>query len=505
MSDAMTPVVQTSAGPVRGTVDGGVSRFASIPFAAAPIGPNRFRAPKPVAPWTEELDATAFGPTAMQNASMMDLLNGGEPEERSEDCLRLNVWSPDLGGSAPVMVWIHGGGFEIGSGSSPLYDGVTFAESGVVFVSINYRLGAFGFLELGGLDASYAGSGNNGLLDQVAALEWVRDEIASFGGDPAQVTIFGESAGSMSVALLLAVPAARGLFHAAICESGGANGARSVELANADCVEFLATAELTTIDEVLVAPAEQFLIAHGAISVGRITDLEATIKRTGSPLSFLVFRPVADGATVPTDPLAAIAGGSSTGIPLLVGTNSEEWKLFALMSPAPTDEAGLLERLEMLPNDSQATLDIYADVHPDATPGDIECAVITDLVFRVPASDLADAHSAHGPTWQYLFDWRSPSMGGMLGAAHAMEIPFVFDHAANPAMALLVGDAPPAALGRHMHDAWAAFAEHGSPSTAALPDWPQVTAEQRPVMVFDVDQHLDMDPADKTRRFWSTS
>ncbi|MBS1837392.1 MAG: carboxylesterase family protein, partial [Actinobacteria bacterium] len=291
MSAAVTPtdgdhvVVNTTLGDLRGDWHDGIARFAGIPFAAPPVGPLRFRPPAPMTPWSGVRDATAFGAVSPQNPSMMDALFGGEAEAWDEDCLHLNVWTatPSVGAGPdeadalkPVMVWIHGGGFEMGSGSSPLYHGSGFARDGVVFVSINYRLGSLGFLDLSSFDPAEAGSGNVGLLDQVAALEWVRDNIARFGGDPDNVTIFGESAGSMSVSLLLTVERAQGLFHRAIAQSGGLLTKTSAHAA-ADAAEFLAATGATSVAELRELPVEKLLEAHAAMNLARISDPEGVI------------------------------------------------------------------------------------------------------------------------------------------------------------------------------------------------------------------------------------
>ena len=270
--EGTTVEASTTLGTVRGTWQRGVARFAGIPFAAPPVGDLRFRPPAPAEPWDGVRPAEQFGPVAPQNPSLMEALFGGEAEQWGEDCLYLNVWTPEPEPDEPlaVMVWIHGGGFEMGSGSSPLYDGTSFAQDGVVLVTLNYRLGAFGFLELGEVDPSRAGSGNVGLLDQVAALEWVRDNISSFGGDPSRVTIFGESAGAMSVSLLMSMPRATGLFHRVIAQSGAASVARTPALAAADTAEFMADTGLTSIEELLAA--EPAAAARRARSDGRDPD-----------------------------------------------------------------------------------------------------------------------------------------------------------------------------------------------------------------------------------------
>ncbi|HKY13554.1 MAG TPA: carboxylesterase/lipase family protein [Microthrixaceae bacterium] len=499
--DGTAITVTTKSGDLRGSWHGGVARFAGVPFAAPPIGELRFRPPAPVEPWEGERSADSFGTISPQNPSLMDALFGGEAEQWDEDCLHLNVWTADPEASRPVMVWIHGGAFEMGSGSSALYDGEHFAHTGVVLVSLNYRLGALGFLELGDLDPTYRGSGNVGLLDQVAALEWVRDNIASFGGDPGNVTIFGESAGGMSVSLLLAMPSASGLFHAAIAQSGAASIARNLTKADDDTAEFCAAAGCATVAELVAAPVETLLAGHATMAASRMSDPEATARGTGDPLSFLAFRPVADGEIVPTDPLAAIRDGSAAGVPLLIGTTEEEWKLFSLITPAPADEDAIRRRLALFFDDVDGALEVYRREAPDASLADIESAVITDQVFRIPAVRLADAQSAHAPVWQYLFAWPSPAWGGQMGACHAIEIPFVFDLVEDQRLHVFVGPEAPRALARATHEAWVAFARDHEPVAAGLPVWSRVDEPGRPTMVLDTEPRLVDDPHGAAREF----
>lgn len=516
-------VASTTYGSLRGEWRNGVARFAGIPFAAPPTGSLRFRAPRPPAPWDGQRDATAFGAVSPQNASMMDALFGGEAEPWEEDCLHLNVWttSPaplnDSGAAVtgeaaaanpdtapmPVMVWIHGGGFEMGSGSSPLYDGTRFAHDGVVFVSLNYRLGSLGFLDLTSVDPAEAGSGNVGLLDQIAALEWVRNNIASFGGDPDDVTIFGESAGAMSVSLLLTAERAQGLFHKAIAQSG-ALMAKPAPTARADTAEFMAAAGVTTVAELRAMPVEELLKAHATMSAVRLADPEAVIRRTGSPISFLSFTPVADGVVLPTDPEAELAAGSAAGVALLTGTNLEEWKLFSMMSPPIEDDDDLRRRVGLMTTDVDGALSAYAADGGEQSPADVECAVLTDVVFCIPATRMADAQVAHAPVHQYRFDWKSPAFGGMIGAAHAVEIPFVFQLVNDHRLHVLIGSDAPAELADAMHDAWVSFARTGTPSVAGIGTWPSLpkNASTRPVVLFDSTISLANDPQADTRRFW---
>jgi para-nitrobenzyl esterase len=503
-ADDETVEVCAPAGAVRGRWLGGVARFAGIPFAEAPTGAQRFRPPVALAPWDGVRDALHFGAVSPQNPSMMDALFGGEAEVWDEDCLHLNVWTttPSAAGERrPVMVWIHGGGFEMGSGSSPLYHGESFARSGVVFVSINYRLGSLGFLELGHLDESYAGSGNVGLLDQIAALRWVRDNIEAFGGDPDDVTVFGESAGAMSVSVLMSMSEAAGLFHKVIAQSGSLAAAKSPEQAVRDTEEFMAEAGVSSVAELVELPVAELLAAHSRMGMARLSVPEDVIQRLGSPLAVLPFRPVADGRSVPVDPLAEVARGSAAGVPLVIGTNLEEWKLFSLLlAPTETLEA-LLVRLALLTDDPEGALAAYRGEHPEAPPSALEQAVLTDYVFRIPACALADAQSAHAPVWQYRFDWRSPAFGGLLGAAHAVEIPFVFDMVEDHRLHVLVGAEAPAGLARAMHAAWVATATDSDPTASGL-EWPTVDGPGRPVLCLDDEQQVRSDPEAITRRFW---
>jgi para-nitrobenzyl esterase len=508
-ADGTSVVVPTTHGSLRGEWHRGAARFGGIPFAAPPVGELRFRPPTPAVAWEGERDATGFGPISPQNPSLMDALFGGESETWNEDCLYLNVWTPEPApapdGGLPVMVWIHGGGFEMGSGSSPLYHGESFAEDGVLLVTLNYRLGAMGFLELGHLDPAETGSGNVGLLDQIAALEWVRDNIASFGGDPANVTVFGESAGAMSVGLLLAMPRARGLFHKAVLQSGAASSGRAPEQAARDTGEFLELTGCSTVAELRAAPVEQLLAAHATMGSRRVADPEQLIRTHGNPLAFLSFRPVADGSEVPSDPLAAISAGSAAGVPVLVGTNLEEWKLFALMTPASDSDEALTRRAALLSDDLESVLDAYRSEHPEGDLAALECALLTDVVFRIPAVLLADAQAAHAPVYQYRFDWRTPVWGGAIGAAHAVEIPFVFDLVEDQRLHVLVGPEAPKPLARAMHDAWIAFARDGVPAADLLATWPRVDSDGRPVMLLDTESSLAMDPEATTTKFWAAA
>ena len=477
-------VIEVEGGRVRGVHRHDHWSFSGIPYAASPAGTARFRPPSPPEPWTGLRPADRFGPVAPQAPSLIDVSLGGKPEEQSEDCLHLNIWTPALdGGRRPVMVWIHGGSFVGGSGSGGLYRGGTLARDGdVVVVTFNYRLGMLGFLAHPALESegqswldgeAWSGFGNWGLADQVAALRWVRDHIADFGGDPGNVTLFGESAGGMSVSALLAVPAARGLFHRAIVESGGPYAYTPDQAASV--AEQLA--------DQLGVP-----LTRGALEQVPAADLvEAVVafdQRGGHrDDSGLLMMPVVDGGLLPTDPTVAVAGGSAADVPLLIGTNRDEMSFFTFGNPAlnALDLDGLrrwMRRLSPDPEANDAVITTVAAARADrgesVTPRDLWVAIATEYVFRIPSLRLADAHlAAAAPgvgTYVYLFTWSSPMLDGYLGSCHALDIPFVFGTVQNPAIQGFSGGGTEALeLSSSMRQAWSTFARTGSPGN--FPPW----------------------------------
>ncbi len=510
MASTSNLVVRTTGGDIVGREHHGVVQFAGVPYAAAPVGPRRFRAPQPPEPWSGTRDTTAFGPVSWQAKGSMASLLGSAELHLDEDCLSLNVQTPALdGGSRPVMVWIHGGGFDSGSGSTPWYDGSSFAaRRDVVVVSLNYRLGALGFLHLGGpngLGDEYASSGLSGILDQVAALQWVHDNVAAFGGDPGNVTIFGESAGAMSVGTLLGLPAAQGLFQKAILQSGGSSNVHSAAVADELTAALLAELGTTDAEVLLTADPRTILDAQVAVSAA------AGRGGAGSGAVGLPFQPVVDGVELPVPPLEAVRQGLSAHVPVLVGTTADEWNLFSLAGGGVADDEALHRRVGRLTSESEAAelVATYRADRPGAPPSDVLNAVFTDVVFRMPALRLLEAQVAHQPdrTFQYLFSWRSRAFGGVLGACHALEIPFVFNTTRAPGAEMFLGEPPDAVgvadLALAMHDAWAAFAHHGHPHHDGLPhDWPAFDTDRRPVMEFGESVGVVDDPAAAERRFW---
>ena len=461
----MQTTVNTRYGTLRGTTQpGGIVVFKGIPYAAPPVGTHRFKPPAPPASWSGVRDASAFGATALKGASGMgDGLGPLVPDITipGDGCLNLNVWTSDVAGARPVMVWIHGGAFTSGAGSVSIYDGTEFARDGVVLVTLNYRLGADGFLLLDGVTA------NLGLLDQIAALRWVHENIAAFGGDPSNVTVFGESSGAMSIGALLAIPRANGLFRRAILESGAA--AHVVNRATADLIGHRLADMLgvkLTAKAIAGVPMSALLTAQGKLCADAFTAQDA--QRYGEvALNLMAFEPVIDGDVLPATPLACIAAGASAHVDILIGSNSDEFRLF-LVPDGSIDrvtDAMLEQTVTSYRLDPESALPVYRNGHPNGSAGDLLAAVSTDWFYRVPAIRLAEAHlkQRQGSTYVYEFGWRPPSFGGRIGACHFTEFTFAFNNIQNPLMTPLLGPDPPRAVAVAMHAAWIAFATTGDP------------------------------------------
>ncbi len=495
----METVVRTRKGAVRGSVVEGIVAFKGIPFAAPPFGAHRFRPRQPVEAWDGVRDALEYGPTVPKppyfppNDTLLP-----EPAFPGEDCLNLNVWTPDPGSTGlPVMVWIHGGGFRNGTGRIATYDGTHFARDGVVCVTFNYRLGIEGFLYLGGETA------NLGLLDQVAALHWVRENIAAFGGDPARVTIFGKSAGGMSVATLLSMPRARGLFRRAIAQSGAAHHAISLETSRlmgqyiAEKLGVEATAEAFA-----AVPGDQLIAAQVELSrdLAREAITKPDPRRWREVLvNLMPHEPVIDGEILPELPIKRLAAGAGSGVEVMVGTNTNEYH-FYLVPPGVIDllsEESLADLCVAYGIPLAETLATYRELYPGASPGELFANLVTDWFFRLPAIRLAEARVAHAePAYMYEFAWRSPQFNGRLGACHALELPFVFDNLHQDENKGLAGPAAPQSVADAMHAAWVSFATHGDPG------WPRYDLTQRATMRFDIVSEVVDDPHSVARMFW---
>ncbi|MCX4986893.1 carboxylesterase/lipase family protein [Streptomyces sp. NBC_00572] len=484
------PEVRTRYGALRGSLKDGVAAFLGVPYAQAPVGPLRFRAPEPVDPWDGVREATAFGPTAPKRpyAPPLDALLP-DPDIAGDDCLNLNVWAPwgdgpesaTPDGGRPVMVWIHGGSLIHGSSAVPVYDGTAFARDGVVLVSVNYRLGIEGF------GVFPDAPGNLGLRDQIAALTWVRDTVADFGGDPERVTVFGESAGAISITALLASPLAKGLFRRAVVQSG------------APIAQPLGKARRTT--EAVAARLKVPATAEAFARVDREKLLTAQTKVTGkgSPLTGgHSFQIVVDGEVVPRDPAEALADGASAEVDLLMGTTTEEYRLWFVPSGV-TDRVGpLVQRLLLwkakVPSRAAR---VYRAGRPQEKPGEILGALATDKLLRIPLNTLADARlrsGARAGTYLYEFGWPSPVLG--LGACHALELGFVFDTLDLPETRALTGPDAPGELAAAMHAAWVSFAATGDPG------W-RTWDPARPVMTYGrgVPSLIEA-PREAERRAW---
>jgi para-nitrobenzyl esterase len=472
---------ETQSGWVRGTAHGGVLAFRGIPYAAPPVGRLRFRPPEPPAPWGGVRDARASGPGAPQPGSslggMFTRIAGAAAT--SEDCLTLDVVTPAADGARrPVLVWFHGGAFVMGAGSALVYGGERLARRGdAVVVTLNYRLGALGFLALGDVAPAASFAANLGLRDQIAALEWVQANIAAFGGDPANVTVFGESAGAMSVGALLGTPRARGLFARAIAQSGAASNCSTREQAEQVARTFLGVLGLSPGEAGKLAelPADALLAAQ-----------RATMMKLAFALPGLPFQPAVDGDVLPEAPLDAIAAGGARGVSLLVGTNRDEWNLFLLgdAKARALDEAGLRRRFErwLAPDAAERAHALYREALPRASPRARWGVYQTHRVFLAPAERLAAAQAAHAPTWSYLFSWSPPLVRRRIGACHALEVPLVFGTFRHPLLrGLYLGGARAAA--RELGQAWLAFAREGRPASPSA--WAPAPAPPKPLCADD--------------------
>ena len=503
----MATLVETRQGKVRGIEASGLSVFRGIPYAAPPVGARRWLPPAPAESWSGERVATAFARVCPQNAIQLDTLPIlSIDQEMDEDCLFLNVWTPGCDDAKrPVMVWIHGGGFTIGAGSQLLSSAMPLATRGdVVVVSFNYRLGALGFLNLKEVTGgAIPATGNEGLLDQVAALRWVQENITRFGGDPDNVTIFGESAGGMSVGAQLALPSAAGLFHKAILQSGACHTANSLE--RAVRVAEVLTEKLGTRDPDALRglPTERLLEAQAQVlpAIGGLANEEIG----GMPL-----QPVIDGDVLLGLAIERVAGGSASGLPVLVGSTAEEWKLFGMADPslATLDDATLVARLERVP-EAAKLVGAYRDARTKrgapATQQELYMAIQTDRVFRIPGVRLAEAQRAHEPrVYSYLVTWPSPLMGGILGACHAVDLGPLFGlHSESDALAGFFGSGDDAdRLSVEMQEAWTAFARTGDPSCASLGSWPAYEPDRRQTMLLGATSGLESAPLDDERRAW---
>ncbi|MEV8392581.1 MULTISPECIES: carboxylesterase family protein [unclassified Streptomyces] len=490
------PVVTTAQGAVRGLRQGATTAFLNIPYAAPPLGAARFAPPGPHTSWDGVRDATVPGPNAPQSERTLGGVDMspyfGPGWSRGEDYLTVNVWTPAaVTGDLPVMVFVHGGGFVAGSTRSAVYDGSAFARDGVVLVTLNYRLGIAGFLDVPGAPA------NRGLLDVVAALRWVRENIAAFGGDPHHVTLFGQSAGATIVGGVLATPEATGLFRRAIVQSGSGLGAFTTEQAA----------------RVTGAAAEALGVEPHADAFAEISDerlVEAASRLAGIDLRTETHRDPLIGLSpfslvLDTQPAASVAAGLGAGVDLLIGTNTEEGNLYlAPMGHYSTSTAMDVDVAAARSHADPARLvETYRKARPGASFGELRSAIMGDALFGAGSRALADAHAAHpeSGTFRYEFAWRSHALDGELGATHAVELPFVFDLVRLPRLhgrrGLLGPEEPPADLAARVHDTWVRFARTGDPG------WDPYDTERRATMRVGAEWTQLDDPHGLERQAWS--
>lgn len=498
------PIVTTTYGKVRGAiVEGGINKFLGIRYGAPPVGTLRFMPPQPPAKWTDIADATTYGHCAFQGK--LDLGGAGTTPigaaleklqkftivglapgvTESEDCLSLNVWTPGTDKRRrPVMVWIHGGGFSVASGSIPFCDGVNLArKQDVVVVSVNHRLSALGYLYLAEtMGSAYAKSGNVGMLDLVLSLEWVRDNIAAFGGDPTNVTIFGQSGGGAKVSTLLGMPSANGLFHKAIIESGAGIHSNTPAMANDAAKTILAELKIQPGDIASLQAVSAQRLISAAISTGTLGRLS----------------PVVDKDVLPADPFNPLAPKQSAGVPILIGATKDETTLFTASQPwfGKLTEAELQQRVsKVLGSGTDAAIAAYHSVHPDYSPTYIFTGLqsLSWLIASIRLAELQLSQKA-APVWMYYMTWNIPAIDGVLKSPHATEVPLVFDNV-EKVTAFLGNDAVAHRLADQMSSAWAAFARRGDPNTPKLPSWPAYDTTKRATMAFDVASHVVQDPA----------
>ncbi|MFO8058132.1 MAG: carboxylesterase/lipase family protein [bacterium] len=500
-----TEPVKTGSGPVEGTTAPGNCAWKGIPFAAPPVGDLRWKPPQEPAPWESALQADGFGPQCSQQ-NIAGILGGKGEVTGSEDCLYLNVWRPRKEGPFPVMVWIHGGALIMGSSSMSLYTGEQLArEKDVVVVTINYRLGPFGFLSLPGLagEDPHGSSGNYGLLDQVRALEWVHDNIAAFGGDPDNVTIFGESAGGWSVCNLLACPAAKGLFHKSIIQSGACSATMTREQGFVHGRNYAREAGCEGEDLVSCmrgkSPEEMFRAGSGV-----------NLENLGG--NMFTFVPVEDGRVLPEAPIKLLRAGDYNNVPLMVGSNRDEMKLFTFFIPGirllPLSVLEKAIDVEFGENEHQRFRELYPPRQYNR-PADAGIDAMGDMSLGCPCFQAAEASARHQPrTFYYRFDYDESKFPDMMGAAHSIEMPFVFGkmgvqkpegkkddslvrnilgtngiytkrqaQKAKPLMGLIMSY-------------WTNFAKHGDPNGPGLPEWPPYTTSDKERMYLDMPPHL---------------
>ncbi len=484
-------VVKTTMGSVRGRSEHGAQVFKAIPYAAATAGANRFLPPQPQRPWAGVRDAFEFGRSAPQGPVVPELLRAyGAIEAIGEDCLHLNVFTPEASRAArkPVMVWLHGGGWWAFAGTSPaLHAGALAVRGDVVVVTLNHRLNLFGHLQLDDTDPRFADSGNVGALDVVAALRWVRDNIAAFGGDPGNITLFGHSGGGSKVIALMTTPLAQGLFHKAIAQSCSGS------------LRFTSREEAAAMSHALAAQLGLRRLTGAALQALPLARLVAALVAAPQP-----YRPILDGRTFTRHPFDPDA--TPLDIPFMTGVTATETRLTMASNVAnfKLDAAEVQRRaarfLQVDPIEAGRIIDAYRADDPPASPSDLLGAVTSDYAYvrNTRRGAQLQAAAARAPVFSYLFNWRTPACDGLLRSPHTLEVPFIFG-TAHAAVDVVGSSADHAALTQMMIATWSAFAHRGDPNNATLPHWPRFEARQRATMVLDVQGRVDSDPGATAR------
>jgi len=499
---ASGPSVATRSGDVRGYLEDDIHVFKGIPYGADTSGSNRFRPAVNPSPWSGVLDCIEYGQTAAQ-------MQGGQAVG-SEDCLVMNIFTPAVNDSQrrPVMLWLHGGGFQTLSGSSPMYDGVNLCKRGdVVVVSLNHRLNIFGFLHLGDImGEEFAQAGNVGMLDIVHALRWIREHIAAFGGDPDNITIFGESGGGRKVSTLLAMPDAQGLIHRAIIQSGPGMALQPRDRAHEMALSVLRELDIRPGDAAaLQAISMQAMLRAFAMVESRL-DGDARFKGIQEQRGFV---PTVGIESLPQHAFNPVATPLSASVPILIGSNKHEYAYFGARDPEVQRRElsmdALRERLQVITGAAaDRVLDVYQRAYPEADASWLWILITSDRTYRFDSITMAQRRAVangHAPVWMYYFEWETPASD--MKAHHALEISFVFDNTTRvPGMS--GGGPEAAALAEKMSSAWINFARHGNPGTPQLPQWPAYDIEERNTMVFNNQSRVVSDPHADVRQLWST-